>query len=535
MSQLLPTALVSPSGVAAALGGVAAHLVVAPVHELPVETIAVSLFVGNTALFYHLSTLSSTTGATAQQLLTLNTIFITTWLLLTVLRRLYWHPLSHFPGRRLSALTKLTEAYNNYHGINHQRVRELHARHGDFVRTGPNELSIAHVDALTLFNRAPHVNRGPFYEFSRVVGGHSVFSTRDNVLHRKWRGIWEQAFRTTALRSYDPRLKVHVEKFLRVLDATEGKVVDVVPLTAYFAFDIMADMAFGKTSGLQDGTGDASYLTFMSNYLKWQSPIASVRTFCELVPYLPHSPAARSFIRQGRAMLTDRQALGTSRADVFSHLLAEDTDSGTTFTEKELAANSTLIIVAGTDTTSSVLTNTLRELALHPDIQDRLYTALQADPETPYLMAVIDEGLRLWPPVPGGGQAQVGPAGATIAGTFIPPLTAIRVPPLTLMHDARYFPQPERFWPERWLQDREAGVANVKAFTAFGAGPHSCVGKQLALAELRMVVRAVVDRFEVGIEDGHSDQRYKAEEWKDHFTVSMGKLGLRFVRRKETE
>ena len=85
----------------------------------------------------------------------------------------------------------------------------------------------------------------------------------------------------------------------------------------------------------------------------------------------------------------------------------------------------------------------------------------------PYLGAVINEGLRLWNPIPSGAQSITGPEGATIAGQFIPPCTVVRVPHLALMTDDRYFPDGDRFWPERWTEERAEGIKDMHAFVAF--------------------------------------------------------------------
>lgn len=177
-------------------------------------------------------------------------------------------------------------------------------------------------------------------------------------------------------------------------------------------------------------------------------------------------------------MLENRIAMGTGRADIFSHLLGEDTESGTRFTPKQLGANAHLTVVAGTDTTASLTANILRELSMHSQIQEKLYAEIKQFIEENgpltcvnvkslgYLQAVIDESLRLWNPVPSGVQAMTGPDGATVAGHFIPPRTVVRVPHHPLMTDARYFADPEKFWPERWLNDRQ-GVKDIKAFIPF--------------------------------------------------------------------
>ncbi|KAA8893249.1 hypothetical protein FN846DRAFT_762774, partial [Sphaerosporella brunnea] len=71
---------------------------------------------------------------------------ISVFFVATGIRRLYLHPLSSWPGRKRAALSKLYEAYLYSKGTNAFEIRELHRKHGDFLRTGPNEVAINNVE-----------------------------------------------------------------------------------------------------------------------------------------------------------------------------------------------------------------------------------------------------------------------------------------------------------------------------------------------------------------------------------------------------
>jgi cytochrome P450 len=105
----------------------------------------------------------------------------------------------------------------------------------------------------------------------------------------------------------------------------------------------------------------------------------------------------------------------------------------------------------------------------------------------------------------------------TLPGSFIPEGTDVFVHTYTVHRDARNFSNPDTFWPERWLPPNDVGVGsrgkithNASAFIPFSSGPSNCVGKALALQELRMVVCAVVQRFSMRFADC-----YRAESWEE--------------------
>jgi hypothetical protein len=120
--------------------------------------------------------------------------------------------------------------------------------------------------------------------------------------------------------------------------------------------------------------------------------------------------------------------------------------------------------------------------------------------------------------------------------SFIPKGTGITITPYVIHRDTRYFsPRPDEFWPERWYtttsktlpaskekEKEEELVLDRAAYIPFSYGPGNCVGKSLALLELRYVIAVLVRRFEFEFE-------FEAEEGvggsdDDEFALSPGKL-----------
>ncbi|KAF9058876.1 cytochrome P450 [Rhodocollybia butyracea] len=179
-----------------------------------------------------------------------------------------------------------------------------------------------------------------------------------------------------------------------------------------------------------------------------------------------------------------------------------------------------MAIVAGSDTTASVLCNAIYYLLSNSNDLRRLIaeieeffpgtrnstvtnidTAKLAD--MTWLNAVINETLRLQPPVPSSIQRAPasGSGGKMMGPHFIKEGTSVVVSTYVIHRDPRYFsPNPDKFWPTRWLNDKRANnvtALETTAFIPFSLGQANCVGKRLAIFELQYVLVLLFSRYEI--------------------------------------
>ncbi|KAF6203283.1 hypothetical protein GE061_003701 [Apolygus lucorum] len=166
-----------------------------------------------------------------------------------------------------------------------------------------------------------------------------------------------------------------------------------------------------------------------------------------------------------------------------------------------LGAQVFVFLVAGFETTSSTIYHLTYLLSQNQDCQDKAreevnrllakhgdftYDMLR---ELTYLSNCIDETLRLFPPVPF--MFRVCTKEYTFPdGTTIPKGTAINIPVYSLHHDPKYFPEPEKFKPERFEQPITRG-----AYSPFGDGPRICIGKRFALVEIKLAMARLLHTF----------------------------------------
>ena len=120
---------------------------------------------------------------------------------------------------------------------------------------------------------------------------------------------------------------------------------------------------------------------------------------------------------------------------------------------------------------------------------------------------------------------------------FIPEGTGITIPPYTLHRDPRYFsPRSNEFWPERWLLSRNEEkdlILDRAAFIPFSYGPQNCVGKSLAMLELRYITAMLVQQFDMSLEQGFEAETQKGDV-RDRFILCAQPLPVIITVRSNT-
>lgn len=269
------------------------------------------------------------------------------------------------------------------------------------------------------------------------------------------------------------------------------------------------DLAFGESFGaLETGSNEwvaglqgAAMYQGLSEMMKkdpikrmmlplvWGARLKAMRASAEELVSRTQKKAAR------RIEMADT----LDRVDFFGHLIKKKE-----VTERYIMGNAQTLIVAGSETTASALAAITFWLLQNPACLRALQAEVRGAFASPaditgdaaarceYLHGVVEEGLRLSPPV-----ALALPRdcpGAVIDGHAVPAGTIVGVENFAMAHDPRYWAEPEAFRPERWIGD---GLGDNKgAFQPFSTGPRACLGINLAYLEMRVVLAKVVYHFD---------------------------------------
>ncbi|KAL3465446.1 cytochrome P450 [Aspergillus heterothallicus] len=455
--------------------------------------------------------------------------------------RAFFHPLKNFPGPFGARLTK----FWSLNKVLETKIRwyrtldELHAKYGDFVRTGPRELVIFDAEAIKpVLGFASVTGKGPFYDSMET----SVNTTRDKEFHRQRRKVWDNAFKTS-LADFAPQVEDLTSQLLVRISANLGKPILVNEICIHYSYDVMSALAFGEPMGYIKGESNSTAKSVLDNIQKGVDAIGLLLHVPWLMGTLTTLSWAigpmREWNNYSAELVVKRKNMKNSKPDLFSHLLdnTQDTAAGRSLLNSECR----LIVGAGSDTTATALTFLLVNLALYPEWLQRLRD--EVDPifassdfnnarTQPVLDAIINESMRLSPSVFFGSQRETPPEGMTIGDTFIPGGTIVSIPAYQVGRDERNFVNATKFLPERWFSHPEL-ILNRNAHMPFLTGPGNCAGRNLAMMELRSVIARVAHEFDVSFPAGSDfDAQDYFSRTKDHFVSGAAPQDLVFTKRR---
>jgi cytochrome P450 len=381
-----------------------------------------------------------------------------------VIYRLYFHPLASFPGPKLYAASYFPFLFaEKIQGTFFRDVAALHERYGPIVRIAPNRLAIEPEIAW----KEIFAHNGSRHEFFRDK---KFFRNPDSLIaaytedHRRQRRQVASAFSESALYQQE----VHIMKYVNLLmerlkeKADARMAVDLVKWFNFIAFDVIGDLTFAESFGCLE-TGD---------YHPWIAVIfASVKSASNL-QFVMHYPLLRPLAwymlgwdglekgkmhrEVGRQRAEKRIARGPveDRKDFMTYILRDNNPgSKTGMTHEEIVQNTGLFMGAGSETTAGAMAGLIFHLTQAPhayetlteEIRSRFQSEdeinMRAVTKLPYLQACIEEGLRMYSPVPD--MAPRVSTGETVAGRYIPKEVSVMQNPSITPH---WTHQPKLTW-----------------------------------------------------------------------------------------
>jgi cytochrome P450 len=295
-----------------------------------------------------------------------------------------------------------------------------------------------------------------------------------------------------------------------------GRSVDVSVEMTRVTLDVLEHTIF--TRGLArdpDALGRA-----ITRYFEAVGPIDPLDVFgmpdwIPRVGRLRARPALRFFEEVIGELIAARRDLLAKGAEAPSDLLtllleAADPETGRGLDDIAVRANIMTFIGAGHETTAITLSWALYLLSQSPEARERIEAEVdehgggdvsgESWTALPFTRAVIEEAMRLYPPVPIMSRAAL--RDDRVGDLKIPRGSMVMIPPYVLHRHRRLWSNPDAFIPERFLPGHRESIDRF-AYLPFGAGPRVCIGSSFSLQEAIIVLASVVRRFHADLVEGH--------------------------------
>ncbi len=375
--------------------------------------------------------------------------------------------------------------------------RDLVRDFGDVagIKVGPQQLVIInHPDYIrdVLVTHHKNFTKGEGLQRAKKLLGEGLL-TSEGEFHLRQRRLAQPAFHRQRISEYAQTMVAYAERQTNRWQA--GQSCDVAREMMQLTLAIAGKTLFDADVDVEaeaDEIGEA-LTEAMRTFDRFTLP------FSQLLERLP-LPANRRFDQARERldatiyrMINERRHDQQERGDLLSLLMAarDEEGDGTGMTDEQLRDEAMTIFLAGHETTANALAWTWYLLAQHPEIEQRFHTeldeVLQGRAPTPadyprlrYTEMIFAESMRLYPPAWTIGRRAINDY--EIAGYHIPARTIVIMSQFVTHHDARWFPEPDTFDPERWTPEQKESRPKFSYFP-FGGGNRVCIGESFAWME----------------------------------------------------
>ncbi|MDQ8169205.1 MAG: cytochrome P450 [Gemmatimonadota bacterium] len=346
------------------------------------------------------------------------------------------------------------------------------------------------------------LRKGLGLQRTRFVLGNGLL-TSEGEFHLRQRRLAQPAFHRERIARYAEEMVARTEA--AAASWTDGQVLDLARAMHHLTLDIVGRTLFGVDllgRAAELGKALTAVLDSFSIWLilfgerLYDLPIPRMRRAKQAVPALDAAIYA---------IIEDHRRSGRDQGDLLSMLMAarDAEGDGSGMTDVQLRDEVMTLILAGHETTANALAWTWWFLAQHPTIDARLAAEVRdacgdrpitmADlPNLPYTRAVFSEAMRLRPPAYATSREVIEPI--VLGGQEVPVGAQVLVSPWVTQRDPRWWTEPLRFDPDRWLAPR-AEPNHRHAYFPFGGGTRVCIGEQFAWTEGILVIAALVRRW----------------------------------------
>jgi cytochrome P450 len=399
-----------------------------------------------------------------------------------------------------------------------QMILDLQREYGDVARQrlGPYLVhTVTHPDGVRHVLQGNYKNyvRGKFYENFKLFFGEGLLTT-DGEYWLRHRRMAQPLFHRSVVEECTDTATAAIDGMLDRWEgaSARGESVELVAEMMQVSLSILGRVVFNMDFSGYSHVISPSVLVG----LKSMMPQGNLNDFIPSwvpTPYTRRVARAQNALRDVMQKVISEHAVGGEGTIDLITLLqsAKDQDTGQPLTDEEVHDEVMTVFMAGHETSGNGMAWTLYAVAQHPEVRKRLEAevdevlggrtpTLEDLPRLTYSRMVVDESLRVYPPIWGYTRDPV--ADDEIDGYFIPGGSTIFMSPYVTHRHPDFWDNPEAFDPERFTPERAASIPPC-AYFPFGQGSRKCIGFHLALLQMHLATAMVAQRFRVHAVPGH--------------------------------
>ncbi|KAK4175383.1 cytochrome P450 [Triangularia setosa] len=456
-----------------------------------------------------------------------------------VIYNLFFHPLASYPGPLLWRASSFPWKLTLLRGTMHHDLMRFHQKYGDTVRLKPDEISYANAQAWKDIHA--HVPGRPEFlkdpvRLPLAPNGIMSILVSDTRNHARFRSLFGHAFSDKGLRIQEANIIRYADLLVEVLRevADTDSPIEMVRYYNMGIFDSIGALSFGESFNSLVDRNLHPWVDAIHKNLKSVAISHVLRSMGIefLTPYvLPkelRGKRAENY-RYAIEKVNRRLQKTGDQGDFWDRVIVksgDDNESGQGMSQGEMLNNAAVMVVAGSETTSSVLcgatflmckfgkfdkaAHEIRSAFKHSED----ITLLTVSP-LPYLTAVIDETLRMYPAVPGQPPRVVPAGGAMVCGKFIPEGMRVGISHIGTYYADYNFTKPHDFIPERHINKDDPMFANdnYAAYQPWSVGVRNCIGRNLAYAELRLTLAKLLWHYDFVLDEAKTGDFLDQKIW----------------------
>ncbi|KAH9239388.1 hypothetical protein K456DRAFT_32770 [Colletotrichum gloeosporioides 23] len=433
--------------------------------------------------------------------------------------------LRKFPSPGFAGISSLWRIFYCFRYQHFAAVHQAHKTLGTHVRIAPNYVSISDPRAVyDIYGHGANFLKDGWYDGGAGAFRHMA-DERIKTEHQRKRKLLAHVFAQKSLSEQEPVIAETIRILMTqlIIFAYGERPVNMRRYFNYFTIDAFSTMLYGESLNcLKRGSDLVNAETpegevYQAPFIQSLQDATHINTVLgmeagllpltkKLFSWHPYKKAGADFDNIIRHCTKARFASKETKGDIFQKLMVKNNGEPVNLPFGKLFAECSVMMNAGTETTTASLTNSLYFIYTHPDVVQQLrkeldsviprntVPAYDSVGQLPFLRACVEGSLRVRPASSMGLPRVVPKGGRMIAGRYVTEGVTVSVPTYTLLRDVETFEDAETYRPQRWIDGDKNKM--LKVHLPFSTGPRACIGRNIAYFKQLMLISTLVRNFD---------------------------------------